>query len=87
MTLNSFYVVRTIRSASFNDDVVSELLLELSRLAPDARLALRVLGMVKQMQDDSKALEEVYTSIMEGGLALCPHSPSYRSTHCDSAVS
>ncbi|NNN26453.1 hypothetical protein [Pseudomonas nitroreducens] len=82
MTINSFDLVRTIRSASFNDDVVSELLLELSRLAPDARLALRALGMVQQMQDDSKALEEVYTSIMEGGLALCPNSLGYRSAHC-----
>lgn len=82
MTINSFHAVHTIRSASCHVEVVSELLLELSRLAPDARLALRVLGMVQQMQDDSKALEQVCISFTEGRLAICPHSPGYRSAHC-----
>ncbi|MDH1010655.1 hypothetical protein N5J43_27070 [Pseudomonas nicosulfuronedens] len=82
MTLNKLQVVRITRIASYNDNLVAELLLELSELASDEHLALRTLGMIQQMRDDSKALEEVSTSIMGGCVALCFHSPAYRSANC-----
>lgn len=82
MAINKLQVVRTIRIASYNDSLVAELLLELSELVSDEHVALRTLGMAQQMRDDSKALEEVSTSIMGGCVALCFHSPAYRSANC-----
>ncbi|QEY72229.1 hypothetical protein [Pseudomonas denitrificans (nom. rej.)] len=82
MTINKLQIARTIRNASHNDGMVAELLLELSELVADTHLARLALGMVQQMQDDSKALEEAATTIMGGCAAVCFHSAAYRSDNC-----
>jgi len=82
MPINKLQLVRAIRIASYNEKLVAELLLELSKLASDENLSLRTLSMAQQMRDDSKALEELSTSIMGGCVALCFHSPAYRSDNC-----
>jgi len=59
-------ILRTVRSASFNDDVVVELLLELGRQAPTANLAHRILDIAFLMDEDSRSLEQLYTALVNG---------------------
>jgi len=72
MTIDQREILRIIRSASFNDEMASELLLELGRHAPDADLAYRVLDIAGHMQLDAKALEAVYLAISTGDLIRWP---------------
>ncbi|MFS2124040.1 hypothetical protein [Pseudomonas sp. Pseusp97] len=82
MPNRNFQVLRAIRSASYNDDLAAELLLELARLAPDAQLALRVLRMVRQIQEDSRALEGIHAAIAGGQVSLCRVAAQYRTPNC-----
>jgi len=54
----------TIRSASFNNDIAAELLLELQRrYLPPPALAARIADVVQHMNEDAQALEALYQSI------------------------
>lgn len=67
----SFDPPRTIRSASFNNDIAAELLLELQRrYRPPPALAARILDIVQHMDDDARALEALYQSIAQRELLL-----------------
>jgi len=65
-------ILRTVRSASFNEDVAQELLLELVRKAETSKEAFRVLDVVAHMVSDSAALEELYQAINSGELQITP---------------
>ncbi|WP_448680797.1 hypothetical protein [Pseudomonas nicosulfuronedens] len=82
MPNKNFQVLHAIRSASFNDDLAAELLLELARLAPNAQLALRVLRMVRQMQEDSRTLEDIHAAIAGGRVLLCRVAAEHRTAYC-----
>jgi len=72
MLFNHEQILRTVRSASFNDDVVVELLLELCRQAPTAALALRILDIAYLMEEDSRSLEQLYTALVKGCIEIVP---------------
>ena len=76
---DSFDVMRTVSNACFNDKAAAELLLELSRLAPTALLALRVLNLVERMHRDACALDRVSVALASGELQLLSRAPSERS--------
>lgn len=77
MHFNHQQILRTVRSASFNDDVVVELLLELCRQAPTAALALRILDIAYLLEEDSRSLEHIYTALVQGSIEIVPlHNPA-----------
>ncbi|MCJ1888428.1 hypothetical protein LNN38_26515 [Pseudomonas sp. LA21] len=61
----------TIRSASFNNDIAAELLLELQhRYLPPPALAARIEDALQHMDEDARALEALYQSIARRELLL-----------------
>ncbi|MHB9797414.1 hypothetical protein ACYCAX_06330 [Pseudomonas sp. MT3] len=63
--------LRTIRSASFNSDVAAELLLELQhRYLPPPDLTARIADVVQHMDNDARALEALFQSIVRRELLL-----------------
>jgi len=56
-----FEILRTIRSASFNDEAAAELLLELRRLPLAPEMVCRINDIVAHLEHDAKALEALYT--------------------------
>ncbi len=70
---NLSYILSTVRSASFNDEVAHELLLELVRKADDPKQAFRVLDVVENMIHDSRALEDLYQALAKGEILLVPN--------------
>jgi len=73
-----FETLRTIRSASFNDEAAAELLLELGRLPLTPHLALRVHDIVAHLEHDAKALEELYRALRARHLCVisCGSGPA-----------
>jgi len=69
MNFNHQEMLRIIRSASFNDEMASELLLELGRHAPTCDLAYRVLDIAGHMSSDAKSLEALYQAMTTGQLS------------------
>lgn len=63
MNIDHQEMLRIIRSASFNDEMAAELLLELGRLAPTPDLAYRVLDIAGHMNADARSLESVYLAL------------------------
>lgn len=70
MYLSRQEILRTVRSASFNDDVVAELLLELGRQAPTTAIAHRILDIAHLMEEDSRSLENLYTALVNGNVEI-----------------
>lgn len=66
-------VLRAIRSASFNNEMVVELLQEISPLTDDINLCRRLRCATRQLQRDADALENVWLELtLDGGLpAVC----------------
>jgi len=62
--------MKIIRSASFNDDVANDLLLELGRSAPNSNAAYRVLDVMAHMAHDALALEQLYQELQHGNLRI-----------------
>ncbi|MDH1010107.1 hypothetical protein N5J43_14290 [Pseudomonas nicosulfuronedens] len=60
MNFNYQEMLRIIRSASFNDEMASELLLELGRHAPACDLAYRFLDIAGHMSAEAKSLAALY---------------------------
>ncbi|MGQ7819320.1 hypothetical protein ACUTAH_27180 [Metapseudomonas furukawaii] len=71
-----FELMRLIRSASFNDEMAAELLHELSRHAPTADLAYRILDVAAHMSHDAKSLGALYQSMASDSLYIAPQSSS-----------
>ncbi|ARC79453.1 hypothetical protein FA158_19440 [Pseudomonas aeruginosa] len=67
------HVLSTVRSASFNEEVAQELLLELVRKSEDSKQAFRVLDVVDNMVRDSRALENLYQALSKGEILLVPN--------------
>lgn len=63
-------ILRTIRSASFNNEVALDLLLELGINADSYDQAYRVLDTASHMAHDSIVLEELYQAIKRGEIHL-----------------
>lgn len=72
------FLAHTLHCASFNNEDAMELLLELSRIAPSSRLALRALDMVQQLEQDSRTFREISGAINSEGLKLCHVAPEHR---------
>lgn len=69
--------LRAIRSASFNNEMVVELLQEISPLTDDADLCRRLRCAARQLQRDADALENVWLELILDGEqpAVYPRHP------------
>jgi len=63
-------ILTIIRSASFNDEVAHDLLLELSRSAPNSNAVYRVLDVMAHMAHDAIVLEQLYQELERGNLRI-----------------
>ncbi|TDF84009.1 hypothetical protein [Pseudomonas sp. H9] len=80
MKFNTRYVLHTVRTASFNAEAAAELLLEMSKLVPTARLAYRAMNLVELINEDADDLERIANAIGNGELLVVPSSAGYLST-------
>lgn len=64
------HLMRLIRSASFNDEMAAERLRELSQFSPTDDLARHVLDIAQNLDDDSRALEQLYQALASGRLII-----------------
>ncbi|MEG1626480.1 hypothetical protein [Pseudomonas sp.] len=63
-------LLRTIRSASFNDEAAAELLLEIRRLGLAPKLSHRLDDIAIHMHHDARALEALYLALSSGRIVF-----------------
>lgn len=74
---NRARALRAVRSASFNNDVVVELLREITPLIDSHELSRRLRCATRQLERDAHTLEEVWEDMLTNG-ACIPQRPDPR---------